>query len=182
MGMQKESFDRIKPEVTFRQIDRPGRLFLVNKMIEKGLVKPIPAQDTFEEEIEFWKLVGKISSCFYPHGLGHFMGIYTHDVGMNFWDGEKEEWSKNESLYTVPKFQEGMVFTVEPGCYFHKDLIETKKTEDIAEYLVFEEIEKWYSEGGVRIEDNVVVTKDGFEFLGQAPRTVEEIEQVMSGQ
>jgi Xaa-Pro dipeptidase len=73
-----------------------------------------------------------------------------------------------------------MVITVEPGVYFIDALLlPAMKDEKVNKYLNVEKIAKFMNFGGVRIEDDVVVTADGMENLTLCPRTVEDIERVM---
>lgn len=89
---------------------------------------------------------------YYMHGIGHWLGLDVHDVGAYKLNGE---WRKLEA---------GMVLTVEPGLYFSPDQALNKK---------------WWNIG-VRIEDDVVVTATGCAVLtAHAPKTIEEIEQIM---
>lgn len=75
-----------------------------------------------------------------------------------------------------------MVITVEPGCYFVPALLEPQlERGPLASFLVPEVLRQYIGLGGVRLEDNVVVTADGAETLVDLPRTIEEIETVMAG-
>lgn len=159
-------------------MDYPSVEYMFQELVKIGLITNAPDKNALEAA-EFKRLVILIAKCFYPHGMGHFLGLTTHDVGFSRL-GSDGTWGRNEMMYTVDGFKRGMVLTVEPGCYFNRDLIESKKTSEVGKYLNYEMIEEWYPVGGVRIEDNVVVTEDGFEFLGQCPRTVEEIESAMA--
>lgn len=122
-----------------------------------------------------------LGSVFMPHGLGHLLGLDVHDVG-GFPEGvvRLSEPGVN-CLRTTRTLEERMVITVEPGCYFINPVLDDalKKPEQ-AKFLVKERIDEFRGFGGVRIEDNVVITKDGVELLTCVPRTVEEIEQFMS--
>jgi Xaa-Pro aminopeptidase len=81
------------------------------------------------------------------------------------------------------KLKEGFVMTVEPGIYFIPELIDIWKAENrLAEFINYELVETYRDFGGIRIEDNVLVTAGGCRVLGKPiPKTVEEIETVMKG-
>ena len=75
-----------------------------------------------------------------------------------------------------------MIVTVEPGCYFIPFVLETAfNNPEQAKFLNVEKIRGMYNFGGVRIEDDILVLKDGIENLSSAcPRTIEEIEALMA--
>jgi Xaa-Pro aminopeptidase len=92
---------------------------------------------------------------FYMHGLSHWLGMDVHDVGNYKIDGQDRP------------FEPGMVLTVEPGIYINPDADVDKRWQGI----------------GIRIEDNLLITETGYENLTQAaPKTIQEIEALMSGQ
>jgi len=125
----------------------------------------------------------ELGGYFMPSGLGHFIGLDTHDVGgylEGFPERRKERGFK--SLRTARKLEENMVLTVEPGMYFMEAQIdEMKKDEKLSKFINADRLEQFRSFGGVRIEDVVVVRKDGIENFTQTPRSIEEIESVMAG-
>lgn len=122
----------------------------------------------------------RLGAVFMPHGLGHFMGIDTHDVGgYNVGCPERSSLPGLKSLRTARTLEENMVLTIEPGIYFIDCLLDRAISDDkLSKFLVKEVIDRFRGFGGVRIEDNVVITKDGMELLSPVPRTIEEIEAV----
>ena len=124
-----------------------------------------------------------------PHGLGHQIGLDVHDMedlGENFVGyAEGQERSTQlglKSLRMAKKLEIGHVITVEPGCYFIPELIQKYKSEGIfAEFVNYAKLEEYYNFGGIRLEDNVMITKNGYQVLGNPiPKTVEELEMIMS--
>jgi len=124
-----------------------------------------------------------LGAIFQPHGLGHFMGCDVHDVGgyLSFCPPRSDR-PGLKSLRTARTLKEGMVLTIEPGCYFNDALLEKAKQDPKqSKFLVWSVIDRFRGSGGIRIEDDVVITKAGCENLTKVPRTVEEIEKFMAG-
>jgi len=115
-----------------------------------------------------------------PHGLGHFLGMNTHDVG-GYLPGTSR--SKEPGLCwlrTNRELKAGMVITVEPGCYFNETYIKKQLAKpEIAKFINTTVLERFMKLGGVRIEDDVLVTETGCEDLTILPTSAEEIEAVM---
>jgi len=116
---------------------------------------------TLEEAI-----TANLANLFMPHGLGHLLGLDVHDA----------------TVYPETPLKTGMIITIEPGIYFVPYLIdkflldETKKN-----YLNSEYLQKFKTFGGIRIEDDVLVTDQGCEVLTHlAPKEIKEIEEVMA--
>lgn len=122
-----------------------------------------------------------MGAVFQSHGLGHFMGLDTHDVGGRVGtpvltkDGFK-------SLRCCRVLLPGMVLTVEPGVYFN-DYALGKALEDPEQknFINEEVLKRFRGFGGVRLEDDVIVTETGIENMTRAPRTVQDVEAVMAG-
>ena len=129
-------------------------------------------------------------AMFLPHGLGHMMGMDVHDmeglgqIYVGFDDETRpnlEQFGTN-CLRMGRRLEEGFVVTDEPGIYFIPALIdEWKASGHCREFLCFDKIETYKDFGGIRIEDDVLITKDGCRFLGdkRIPYHVEEIEKLL---
>ena len=115
-------------------------------------------------------------AMFLPHGLGHMMGMDVHDmenldqinVGFDEETRPNLEQFGTNCLRMGRRLEEGFVVTDEPGIYFIPALIdEWKAKKHCAEYLNFDKLETYKDFGGIRIEDDVLITKDGCRFIGK---------------
>lgn len=128
-------------------------------------------------------------ALFLPHGLGHAMGMDVHDMeglGQTYvgYDDEVRPSTQfgTASLRFARRLEVGHVVTDEPGIYFIPALIDLWRREGTnAQFLCFDEIEKFKDFGGVRIEDDVLITPDGCRFLGEKriPYHVDEVEEFL---
>ena len=129
-------------------------------------------------------------AMFLPHGLGHMMGMDVHDMeGLGqIYVGFDEETRPNleqfgtNCLRMGRRLEEGFVVTDEPGIYFIPALIDDwRKSGHCAEFLDFDLLETYKDFGGIRIEDDVLITKDGCRFLGtnRIPYHPQDIEEFM---
>ena len=129
-------------------------------------------------------------AMFLPHGLGHMMGMDVHDmeglgqIYVGFDDETRpnlEQFGTN-CLRMGRRLQEGFVVTDEPGIYFIPHLIDLwRKEGHCKEFLNFDLLETYKDFGGVRIEDDLLITADGCRFLGtkRIPYHPEELEEIM---
>ena len=123
----------------------------------------------------------RLGALFMPHGHGHMIGIDTHDVGGYLEPNTRSVLPGLKSLRTNRMLKERMCLTVEPGIYFNKTVLtQAYENNEVNKFLNKTEIDKYIHIGGVRIEDNIVVTKDGCELLTAVPRTCDEIEEWMN--
>ncbi|XP_003384774.2 PREDICTED: xaa-Pro dipeptidase [Amphimedon queenslandica] len=122
----------------------------------------------------------RMGAVFMPHGLGHFMGCDVHDVG-GYPEGTTRSTEPGlKSLRTVRTLQEGMCLTIEPGCYFIACLLDKALSDPSQSCFINKDmLETLRGFGGVRIEDDIIVTSSGAELLTDVPRTVQEIEEWM---
>lgn len=128
-------------------------------------------------------------SLFMPHGLGHNMGMDVHDMedfGENY-IGYDDTYKRStipglKSLRMGKMLEVGHVITDEPGIYFIPALIDKWKSEGInRDFICFDKLEGYYDFGGIRLEDDILITKDGSRLMGskRLPHTVEEVEEAM---
>ena len=127
-------------------------------------------------------------ALFFPHGLGHQLGLDVHDMedlGENYvgYDDTIER-SKQFGLAYLRMAKElkpGLVLTVEPGCYFIPALIDIWRAENkFSTFINYDKVEKYKGFGGIRIEDDVLVTESGHRVLGKPiPKSVADIREFM---
>jgi Xaa-Pro aminopeptidase len=128
-------------------------------------------------------------ALFMPHGLGHMLGLDVHDmeamgedyIGYNDRIIRSDQFGLAFLRFALP-FKPGHVLTIEPGCYFITELINKWKSEGkFRDFINYSKIDKYMSIGGIRIEDDVLITEKGHKVLGKPiPKTIAEIETVCS--
>ena len=128
-------------------------------------------------------------ALFFPHGLGHMMGLDVHDMEDlgQIYVGYDEETRPVQQFGTAylrlgKKLEAGYVLTNEPGIYFIPALIDKWKAEKInSDFINFDQLESYRDFGGIRLEDNLLVTDSGAEILGdRVPITPEEVEATVN--
>lgn len=129
-----------------------------------------------------------VHAVVFPHGLGHMMGMDVHDMeglGENF-VGYDDKTPRSTELNAAPlrlgrEMKPGYVFTNEPGIYFIPELIEKWKADNMfKDFINYDKLESYIGFGGIRLEDDLVVTETGCKLIGKrVPITVEEIEETM---
>ncbi|MFC1554573.1 M24 family metallopeptidase, partial [candidate division KSB1 bacterium] len=173
------SIEAIKPGIKFKDIHS-----IAAKTIAAGLKDLNLLKGDIDELVK-----QGAHAMFFPHGLGHMMGLDVHDMenlGENY-VGYDETVKRSDQFGTgylrlARKLLPGYVLTVEPGIYFIPELIDLWKSEKkFADFINYDEAEKYKDFGGVRIEDDVLVTHEGHRVLGKPiPKTVEEVEELAS--
>ena len=124
-------------------------------------------------------------ALFFPHGLGHMMGLDVHDMenlGENLVGYDNKTKRSNQFglayLRLAKELKPGFVFTCEPGIYFIPELIDQWKAKrKFKTFIDYDKVEEYRDFGGIRIEDNVLVTQNGYKVLGRPiPKEVEDVE------
>ncbi len=174
-----EATKMIAPGIAYRDVHLRAVSVLGEGLKSIGLMKG-NVEDAVKEGV---------MGMFMPHGLGHQMGMDVHDME-NFGEdyvGYDDEYKRSTqfglaSLRMGRRLEEGFVITNEPGCYFIPALIDKFRAENkFKDFVDYDFLESYKDFGGIRIEDDILVTKEGSKVMGKPiPKTVEEIEEIMS--
>lgn len=170
--MQTQVMEKIKAGVNWDDLHLLSHRVLIRHFLKLGIFK-----SEFSEEEIFQR---RASCAFYPHGLGHLMGLDVHDVGGRPNPQDVDPYFKY--LRIRRPLEENMVVTNEPGCYFNEFLIAEflNKVPEREEVVDKKILKRYMYVGGVRIEDDVLVTKSGSENLTKITSDPDEIEKIVS--
>ena len=180
LNAQQAAMEAIVPGAEFRNIHRLACETLAHGLKDVGLMKG----DT-EEAVQ-----AGAHALFFQCGLGHMLGLDVHDMEALGEDyvGYTETIKRNpefgwSSLRLGKALEPGYVITVEPGVYFIPELIDRWKSErKCAEFINYEKVEIYRGFGGIRLEDDVLVTEAGHRVLGKRiPKTIKEVEDILCG-
>jgi len=177
LDSQLKAIELIKPNVSYKAIHLETAKVIAGGLKELGLMKG-NIDDAVNQGAH---------ALFYPHGLGHMLGLDVHDMeglgeGFVGYD-EKTERSDQFGLAYLRLAKElhpGFVITVEPGIYFIPRLFKNWKAENkLADFINYDKVEEYLDFGGIRIEDDILVTETGNRVLGKSPipKTIEEVEK-----
>lgn len=179
LKMEIDSIEAMKPGISYKDIHLNANKILIDGFKDLGILSG-NTEDMLSQGV---------GGMFMPHGLGHAIGLDVHDMedlGEQY-VGYKEGQIRStqlglKSLRFAKELEVGNVLTVEPGCYFIPELIHKYKAEGIfKEFVNYDKLESYINFGGVRIEDNVVITENGHKVLGDyIPKTIDEVEQIMA--
>ena len=171
--------DLIKPGMMYNDIHRAAYLSLADGLKGMGLIKSTP-----EDAVAAGALY-----LFMPHGLGHGMGMDVHDlenIGERSFDfttvAERAAASATCIHRSTWRVEPGTVMSDEPGIYFIPALIDKCRAEGkFAGIVDYDALDAYRTFGGIRIEDDVLVTETGSRFIGDKllPLSVEELEAVV---
>jgi Xaa-Pro dipeptidase len=156
--VQLEIVAKLKPGVDYSELHVEAHRMLAGVLVEAGIAQGDP--DTL--------LSTGVSSAFFPHGLGHLLGIQVHDVG-GFMANDAgmtiDRPSGHPFLRLTRKLDENMVVTIEPGIYVIDMLLEKLRGTPAEGHVNWDGVDWLRPFGGIRIEDDVRITADGCENL-----------------
>ena len=149
--------DMVRPGVGFADLQRAMHEGISRVLLDAGILKPVVAQDP--------EMLRRLVVAFIPHGIGHLLGLFVHDVAGHIAS------PMGQPIVGVPRvphlrsyrtLEPSMVLTIEPGLYFIDLLLERLRLDPALSRAVnWDLIAQLKPFGGIRIEDNVVVTKEG---------------------
>lgn len=171
--MHEECICRLKPGVRMIELHILAQRLAIYGFLNLGLFHNGSPEEIFE--------AGTIKG-FYPHGLGHHVGLDVHDVH----DLPPLRYKLDDTSITSddqPLLEEGMVITIEPGIYFSRYELNRVylPSPKHSKYINRAALEHYWAVGGVRIEDDLLITAKGYEFLSTAPKGEEALEIIRKG-
>jgi len=152
--MQRAICDEIVPGQPYEQLHDRAHHHLARLLLDVGLCR-----GDADELVHTG-----VTRAFFPHGLGHSLGLQTHDVGCR----PRPPAATNPYLRNTSAITAGQVFTIEPGCYFIDALLAPLRQGPLQQRVEWARVEQLAPFGGVRIEDDVLVTTGGHDNLTRA--------------
>ena len=177
LAAQEAAIAALQPGKTYKEIHLIASLTIAEGLKSVGLMQG-NMQDAVNEGAH---------ALFFPHGLGHMMGLDVHDMedlGENHigYSGEMERSTQFGLAYLrlAKKLQSGFVFTVEPGIYFIPELAAIWKNENKhSSFINYSKFEEYKNFGGIRIEEDFLITENGFRLLGKPiPKSIAGVEAI----
>lgn len=179
LACHDHAIDFAHPETTWKEVHLNVCKVLAQGLKDLGLMK-----GNVDDAV-----AAGAHALFLPHGLGHMMGLDVHDMenlGQCYVGFDDEVRPSDQfglaSLRMGRRLQEGFVITDEPGCYFIPALIDKWRAEKMhTDFLNYDAIESFKDFGGIRLEDDILITPTGSRFLGKKriPITIDEVENIM---
>ncbi|KAM5440477.1 putative Xaa-Pro dipeptidase [Microsporum canis] len=199
--MQEESISRVREGAMFFSIHQHAHSIALDELLRLGILR-IPHGSSKADLVK-----AEATALFFPHGLGHHLGLEVHDVAPDSGTVPVTSSSSSSSsrvtavtaqcqdglmsvtehrppcTLSAPPLAAGMVITVEPGIYFNRLAIDQARAErdkpgSKGRFVDFDVVERYMAVGGVRIEDDVLVTKDGSRNLTDAPKGQDMLDMI----
>jgi len=174
---ETKSIELMKPGIKYRDVHLNAANIMASGLKDLGLMKG-NIDDAVNQGAH---------ALFFPHGLGHALGLDVHDMenlGENY-VGYDDNTKRSDQfglayLRFGKELQKGYVITVEPGLYFIPALIDIwQKENKFTDFINYEKVREYIGFGGVRIEDDVLITESGSRVLGKPiPKTIDEVEKM----
>jgi Xaa-Pro aminopeptidase len=174
---QVDSIEAISPGVRNKDIHLKAAAIIADGLKELGLMR-----GDIQEAVK-----KGAHALFFPHGLGHMIGLDVHDMenlGEDLVGYDKDVKRSAQfgfaSLRLGKKLQPGYVITIEPGIYFIPELIRAwQRDKKFEEFIDYNRLGNYIDFGGIRIEDDIVVTADGHRIIGAPiPKSIEDVEDM----
>ena len=168
LGVQERAIEGTRPGTEYKDLHLAASVEIARGLVDLGLLRGEP-ESLVERDAQ---------ALFFPHGLGHMLGLATHDAGGCLEGRAPGERPTLRYLRADLPLQPGYVVTIEPGIYFIRALLEDPDLR--ARYrdeVAWERVDGMLEFGGIRVEDDVLVTEEGPEVLSAAtPKALEAIE------
>jgi Xaa-Pro dipeptidase len=149
--LQLEVVSRITPGLDYEALHDQSHQLLADVLVDLRIAGG-PGRGSAEA-----LLARDVTRAFFPHGLGHSLGVVTHDVGMR----DRAPRPDNRFLRNTSTIEVGQVFTIEPGFYVIDELLAPLRADDRAALVDWDAVDALRPFGGIRIEDNVAVIEGG---------------------
>ncbi|MBX2926727.1 MAG: aminopeptidase P family protein [Saprospiraceae bacterium] len=174
LAAEMQAIAACRPGIQYREVHLLAARVIVEGMKSVGLMK-----GNTDDAVE-----AGAHALFFPHGLGHMIGLDVHDMEglgeqyVGYGDMQRSEQFGTKYLRLARELEPGFTFTVEPGIYFIPELFDLWRSEGrFTDFVHYDQLDHYRNFGGIRIEDNVLITDDGHRVLGPPiPKTVEEVE------
>ena len=174
LAAQIAALNRVRPGVAFTEVHQAAQTSLAGGLAELGILRGNP-----EELVQ-----RGAAAIFFPHGVGHLLGLDVHDMEDL---GDRAGYAPGRQRSSEPgtrylrldrDLRAGMLVTIEPGFYQIPALLDQARREpSLSELVNFSRLLDFRDVRGIRIEDDVLVTEEGFEVLTRAvPKTIQDIE------
>jgi Xaa-Pro aminopeptidase len=169
LGVQERAIAGVRPEKEYRELHLEACEAIAAGLVDLGILRGQPP-DLVERDAH---------ALFFVHGLGHMLGLATHDAGGCLAGRPKSDRFGLKWLRADLPLQENYVVTIEPGIYFIRALLEDpERRANYRDAVNWELVDRLASFGGIRIEDDVRVTATGPEVLSAAiPKQISAIEE-----
>jgi Xaa-Pro aminopeptidase len=176
LNAHERAIEMLKPGVPFKEVYFESSRTMMQGMKELGFVKGDVAE----------AVAAGAHAMFFPCGLGHMMGLDVHDMedlGEQYVGYDNEPKSTQfglKSLRLGRKLEPGFVLTIEPGIYFIPELIDLwQKEKKFEQFLNYDKINDYRDFGGLRNEEDFLITETGYRLLGkQKAKTIEDVEKM----